>query len=407
VSATQVTVGLDVGTTKVCAVVAEVDNGDVTSILGVGACPCDGLERGVVVNLEATTQAVTDALRSASQSAGISIKNVMAGIAGEHVRSFQSTGVIGVSRKDREIHSDDLQRVLEHARAYPIPGDRQLLHCLPRDFTVDEQRGIRDPLGMSGVRLEAEVHIVTVHSTAVQNLLRAITRAGVQVDALILESLASARAVVEDDEAALGVLLLDIGGGTTDVAVYERGSVRHTAVLGYGGKAITNDIAVVLHTSLDQAERLKLEHGAAIAARVAPHEEVEVAGVGGREPKRVTTQVVASIIEPRAEEIFALARAEVERVLDPSLLKAGVVLTGGTAALRGLTELAERTLGLPARVGVPTGLKGVTDWTADPRMSAAVGLVLYGAAEGRTRRVGTNLLDRVRRPFREWFREHL
>jgi cell division protein FtsA len=397
--------GLDVGTTKVCAVIAEViEDGDL-SILGVGDRPCSGLERGMVVNLEETIQAVTDAVRAAEQMAGIQVKSVVAGIAGEHVRSVNSTGVIGVSRKDNEITQEDLKRVLEAARAVAIPGDREVLHVLPRGYRVDEQRGIRDPIGMSGVRLEAEVHIVTVQSTAVRNLLRGITRAGLAVSALVLEPLAAAEGVVGEDERALGVLLLDIGGGTTDIAVFLEGTIGHTAVIGYGGNAVTNDLAVGLRTPIDQAERLKLRHGAALASQVPADAVVEVPGVGGREPRRVSAQVLASICEPRMEEILGLALAEVERVVDPSALAAGVVLTGGSAQMPGLPELAERVLGLPARVGVPNGISGVTDLALDPRLATAVGLVRQAALENRTSKVRGRLVDRMRRPLHELFQE--
>lgn len=404
--AREITVGLDVGTTKASVVVAEVDETGALSILGLGDRPCEGLERGMVVNLEATTTAVAEAVKAAEQMAGVPIKSLLCGIAGEHVASRPSTGIIGVSRKDREITEEDLRRVLEAARTVAIPGDQQMLHCLPRGFAVDGQKGIRDPLGMTGIRLEALVQIVTVHTTAVQNLLRAVTRAGVGVDALVLEPLASARAVLADDEMDLGVLLLDIGGGTTDIVVYEAGAVTHAAVLGYGGKTVTNDLAIGLRTPVEQAERLKVEYGSAIEAKVPRDASVEVPGVGGREPRLVSAQVMAGIIEDRVEEMLRLAQKEVESALNPSILGAGVVLTGGTACLHDITELAERVLGLPARVGVPEGMNGVSDLATDPRFASCIGLVRYAAAEGRTRRVGSKLLDRMRRPLKEWFKEY-
>lgn len=400
------TTGLDVGTTKVCAVIAEVADDDSLSILGVGDRPCRGLERGMVVNLEETIQAVTEAVQAAEQMAGVQVRSVNAGIAGEHVRSINSTGVIGVSQKGNEITTEDVNRVLEAARAVAIPGDREVLHVLPRDYRVDDHPGIRDPIGMSGVRLEAQVHIVTVQSTAVRNLLRGIKRAGMQVESLILQPMAAATSVLAGDEEALGVLLLDIGGGTTDIAVFLGGFIGHTAVVGFGGDAVTNDLAVGLRTPIEQAERLKVRHGSAIASHVPAGESVEVPGVGGREARRVGAQVLASIIEPRMEEILGLAMSEVERVVDPGLLAAGVVLTGGTAQMPGLCELAERVLGLPARIGVPDGLKGVTDLAMDPRLAAAVGLALHGAASARETRNGRGLLSRVRRPIREFFQEY-
>lgn len=400
-----VAVGLDVGTTKVSAVVAETDAEGHVSILGVGTRPSEGLERGMVVNLEATTQAVAEAIAAAESMAGAEIQSVLVGIAGEHVQSFRSSGVVGVSRKVHEVTRDDVHRVLEAARTVRVPSDREMIHCLPSDFTVDDQRGIRDPLGMSAVRLEATVQIVTVQSTAMQNLTRAVTRAGVVVSGLVLEPLASARAVLENDERELGVLLIDIGGGTTDIAVYERGSLTHTAVLGYGGKAVTNDLAVGLRTPVEQAEKLKLRVGCALASR-ASYESVDVPGVGGRESKTISAQVVASIIEPRMEEILGLVAREVERNVDPSLLAAGVVLTGGAASLPALAELAERVLGLPARIGVPMQLNGLSDLLSDPRSAAGVGLVRIAAEEGRRQRPAPGFLDKVRAPFRSFFREH-
>ncbi len=402
----QIAAGLDVGTTKVCAVIAETAEDGSLSILGIGERPCQGLERGMVVNLESTIQAVGEAARAAGQMAGIEVRSVLAGIAGEHVHSINSTGVIGVSRKDNEITREDLKRVLEAARAVAIPGDREVLHVLPREYRVDDQRGIRDPIGMSGVRLEAEVHIVTVQATAMRNLLRGITRAGLEVSALVLEPLAAAEAVVTDDERALGVLLLDIGGGTTDIAVFLDGTIGHTAVVGFGGNAVTNDLAVGLRTPIEQAERLKIRFGSALASLVPADMVVEVPGVGGRESRRVSAQVLASIIEPRCEEILGLALAEVERVLDPSVLAAGVVLTGGSARMPGMTELAEKVLGLPARVGVPGGLSGVTDLALDPRLATGIGLVRHGIAEHRTQRVRQGLFDRMRRPIKDLFQEY-
>jgi cell division protein FtsA len=402
----QVAAGLDVGTTKTCAIVAEVPPEGGLSVLGLGERPSRGLERGVVVNLEATIQAVAEAVRAAEQMAGVKIQSVMAGIAGEHVRSINSTGVIGVSRKDHEIGRDDLKRVLDAARAVPVPGDREVLHVLPRDYRVDAQRGIRDPIGMSGVRLEAEVHIVTVHSTAMKNLLRGISRAGVEVASLVLEPLAAAEAVLDEDEKSLGVAVLDIGGGTTDIAVYLDGNIAQTAVIGYGGNAVTNDLAVGLRTPVEQAERLKIRHGCAVAALADPSEVVEVPGVGGREPRRVGAGVLASIIEPRLEEILGLALEEIERVVDPTLLAAGVVLTGGCAQMHRICELTERVLGLPARVGVPLELSGLTDVAADPRMATAVGLVRHAVAEECTQKVRGGLFGRMRRPLRDLLQEY-
>ncbi|MEZ4653490.1 MAG: cell division protein FtsA [Candidatus Eisenbacteria bacterium] len=303
----------------------------------------------------------------------------------------------------REITARTPHRVLDAARAVAIPEDRELLRA-PRKFTVDEHPGIEDPVGMTAVRLEAEVHIITVQTTAARNLLRAIDRAGVQVESVVLQALAAADAAVEEDERGLGVALLDLGGGTTDVAVFQNGGVRHTATIGYGGRAISHDLAVGLRTPVEQAERLKLMHGHAIAAAVDPTRTVEVPGVGGREARPESARELARIIEPRVTEILGLALEEIERGVDRSLLAGGVVLTGGVARMPGLTELAERVLGLPVRIGTPIGLHGVQDLGLDPRLSAAVGLLRQAAREGRFARETGGLLDRVARPLRDWFK---
>ena len=411
----QITAALDVGTTKVSVLVAEADPlgstenaGSLESLklLGYADVPCEGLERGMVVGLEATIHAIEHALRTAEEMAEAPVRSVVAGISGEHVRSFNSTGVIGVARKDHEITREDVRRVIEAARAVAIPGDRSLLHVLPRDFTVDDHAGIFDPVGMTGVRLESEVHIVTVHATAARNLLRAIERAGIQAQTLVLHSLAAAESVLEEDERGLGVLLIEMGGGTTDIAVFQDGSVRHTAVVGYGGQAVSHDLAVGLRTPLERAEQIKLEHGTAIAGHAVSNESIEVPGVGGRDAREVSTQVVASIIEPRVEEIFGLVRTEVERVIDPALLAGGVVLTGGAARMPQIQELAERVLGLPTRIGCPQRLRGLGDLAFDPRLATSVGLLRFAEAPARTPKAAAELLDRMARPVREWLKAY-
>jgi cell division protein FtsA len=399
-----VVTSLDVGTTKVCTLVGDVGEDGSLTVMGVGEAPCEGVERGLVVNLEATMSAIEASSRAAEKMAGLPVRSVVTGIAGEHVRSFNSTGVIGVARRDREITREDVQRVLEAARAVAIPGDRELLHVLPQGFTVDAHPGIEDPVGMTAVRLEAEVHIVTVQATAARNLLRAIDRAGLQVESVILQPLAAAQAAVAEDERALGVALLDMGGGTTDVAVFHKGAVRHTATIGYGGRAVSHDLAVGLRTPVEQAERLKLLHGHAIAGRVDPMRTVEVPGVGGRDARPEAQRELARIIEPRVTEILTLALEEIERVIDRSLLAGGVVLTGGVARMPGLVELAERVLQLPVRIGYPMNVQGVADLGMDPRLSAGVGLLHHAAQEGRFAREGSSLLDRVARPVRDWLK---
>lgn len=399
----RIAASLDVGTTKAYTVVAEVQGGGGLTVLGIGDEPCEGVERGMVVGLEATIAAVAASIQQASKMAGIPVKQVVAGISGEHVRSLNSSGVIGVSRKDREITPADVERVLEAARAVAIPGDRELLHVLPRDFTVDQQRGIGDPVGMTAVRLEAEVHMVTVQSTAMQNLLRAIERAGVRVENLVLQPLAASEVVMTEDERGLGAVLLDLGGGKTDLAVFERRGIRHSASIGYGGRAISHDLAVGLRTPLEVAERLKVRHGVALMAE-AGDAIVEIPGVGGREPRRGSSRDLARIIEPRVEEILNLARAEVERVVDPGVLAGGLVLTGGSSLLPHLGELAERVFGLPARLGQSEGVAGVSDLAFDPRLSVAIGLLRYAVGTEASRGAGRGVLGRVSRPVRDWFR---
>lgn len=398
----RITTGLDVGTTKVFSVIAEVHDGGGITVLGVGEEPSEGVDRGLIVGLDAAAHAVAASMKQAERMAGVSSRGVVAGISGDHVRSLNSTGVIGVSRKDRVVGPEDVERVLEAARAVAIPGDRELLHVLPRAFTVDDQREIQDPIGMTGVRLEAEVHMVTVQTTAMQNLLRAIERARVRVDSLILQPLAAAEAVLGADEKGLGVVLLDIGGGTTDIAVFEGGSVRHTAATAYGGRAISHDISVGLRTPLEHAERLKVASGRALAEGMGGVDVVEVMGVGGRESQETPLRQLVDIIEARAEEILELARTEVERVVDVESLGGGVVLTGGGSRLPDIDRLAERVFGMPSRLGSSEGVSGVSDLAFDPRLSVAIGLLQFAPSEGG--RASTGVLGRVSRPVRDWFR---
>ncbi|MEZ4651482.1 MAG: cell division protein FtsA [Candidatus Eisenbacteria bacterium] len=398
----RIAASLDVGTTKVYTVVAEVQSGGGLTVLGVGDQPCEGVERGMVVGLDATISAIHASIQQAEKMAGVGAKQVVAGISGEHVRSLNSSGVIGVARKDREITQADVERVLEAARAVAIPGDRELLHVLPRDFTVDEQRGISDPIGMTGVRLEAEVHMVTVQSTAMQNVLRAIDRAGVKVENLILQPLAAAEAVMTEDERGLGALLLDMGGGKTDLAVFERGAVRHTAAIGYGGRAVSHDLAIGLRTPLEEAERIKVRHGVALIAR-AGDGAVPVPGVGGREGRSVPAREIAEIIEARVEEVLSLCRAEVERVVDPELLAGGIVLTGGASLLPHVRDLCERVFGLPTRLGQSEAVAGVSDLAFDPRLSVAIGLLRYAEAPEESRG-SLGVFGRVSRPVKDWIR---
>jgi cell division protein FtsA len=400
-------VGLDIGTTKISCIIADA-NGDGASglrVVGVGNAPSEGLRRGVVVDLDKTVASIQRAVDEAERMAGISVKGVHAGIAGDHIRSINSRGVIAVSRKDNEIGPADLERVVEAAKAVAIPMDREIIHVIPQEFIVDDQDGIKDPVGMSGVRLEAEVHIITGAVTSAKNICRAITRAGLKVYDLVLEPLASSHAVLDPDERDLGVVLLDIGGGTTDVAVFFEGSIRHTAIVPFGGSNVTNDIAIGLRTPIDKAEAIKIQYGCALAALVPATQMVTVSGVGGRSDRQISRHVLASMIEPRMEEIFALANKEVKKNHFAELLGGGVVLTGGTSLMAGVVELAEQVFEMPVRLGLPQGVSGLSANVCDPRCSTGVGLVLH-AAQGDA---GEEVRDRRIQPprggfdLRRWF----
>src|SRR5580765_1032616 len=374
-------VGLDIGTTKISCIVADLNGGDELRIVGVGNAPSEGLRRGVVVDLEKTVASIARAAEEAERMAGVPVKGVIAGIAGDHIRSINSRGVIAVSRKDNEICQADVERVIEAAKAIAIPMDREIIHVIPQEFIVDDQDGIKDPVGMSGVRLEAEVHIITGAVTSAKNICRSIQRAGLKVHDLVLEPLASSHAVLGSDERDLGVVLLDLGGGTTDVAVFFEGSIRHTAIVPCGGANVTNDIAIGLRTPIDKAEQIKIQHGCALASLVSSSDLVTVPGVGGRTDREISRHVLASMIEPRMEEIFSMVNREVKRNHFAELLGGGVVLTGGTSLMPGMVELAEQVFEMPVRLGAPGGLGGRGANVADPRYSTGVGLVLHGAQE--------------------------
>jgi cell division protein FtsA len=380
---TRTFVGLDIGTTKISCIIAEMQNGDEPKVVGIGNAPSEGLRRGVVVDLEKTVGSIQRAVDEAERMAGVPVKGVYAGIAGDHIRSINSRGVIAVSRKDNEIGAADVERVVEAAKAIAIPMDREIIHVIPQEFIVDDQDGIHDPVGMSGVRLEAEVHIITGAVTSAKNICRAIQRSGLKVHDLVLEPLASSHAVLGPDERDLGVVLLDIGGGTTDVAVFFEGTIRHTAIIPCGGANVTNDIAIGLRTPIDKAEAIKIQHGCALASLVSSSPALVVSGVGGRADREISRHVLASMIEPRMEEIFALANKEVKKNHFAELLGGGVVLTGGTSLMPGVVELAEQVFEMPVRLGVPGGIGGLTANVADPRFATGVGLVLH-AAQGET-----------------------
>ena len=405
--ATRTFAGLDIGTTKISCIIADMNAAGELRIVGIGNAPSEGLRRGAVVDLEKTVASITRAVEEAERMAGFEAKGVHAGIAGDHIRSLNSRGVVAVSRKDNEIAAADVARVIEAAKAIAIPTDREIIHVIPQEFIVDEQDGIRDPIGMSGVRLEAEVHIITGAVTSARNICRAIQRAGLKVFDLTLEPLASAAAVLDEDEKDLGVMLLDLGGGTTDVAVFHEGAVRHTAIIPFGGANVTSDIAIGLRTPIDKAEAIKLQFGSALASLVNGDESVSVSGVGGRGDKEISRHVLASMIEPRMEEIFALANKELRKNHFAPLIGGGVVLTGGTSLLPGAAELAEQVFEMPVRLGLPRGLGGLSANVCDPRYSTGVGLVLHAArAEEGPRdyvEVGGASKTRARFDLRNWF----
>ena len=403
-------VGLDIGTTKIGCIIAELDSDRNVKIVGVGTSRSEGLRRGVVVNLEKTVISIGRAIEEAELMAGVEVRNVYAGIAGDHIRSINSHGVIAVSRGGVEITRGDIGRVVDAAKAVAIPMDREILHILPQEFTVDDQKGIKDPSGMAGIRLEVDVHIVTGAVSSAQNLVKAIQQAGYQVRDLVLEPLASAFGVLTDDERELGVALVDIGGGTTDIALFHEGSIRHTAVIGLGGNSVTNDIAIGLRTPARDAERIKERYGAALASMVDPDEEIEVPHMAGQGERRVSRELLASIIQPRMEEILSLAKADIKKTGWHDKIPSGFVLTGGASALPGTVELAERILSAPVRIGHPLGVTGLVDSVDEPRFATGVGLVIYGRESGRddNRFVGGDddtLWARVFERMKEWLHD--
>jgi cell division protein FtsA len=372
----ELVVGLDIGTTKVAAIVGEVTE-DGLDIIGVGTHPSIGLKKGVVVNIDATVQSIQRAIEEAEHMAGVEITQVYAGIAGAHIKSFNSQGVWAV--KDPEVKEADIAAVLAQAKAMNIPQDRQIIHVLPQEYTIDHQDGIKEPLGMAGVRLEARVHIVTGSASSAQNIVKCANRCGLHVLDVVLEPLASSEAVLQGAEKELGVALIDIGGGTTDLAIFTEGAIVHSSVLAVGGQQITGDIAYGLRCPHAEAERIKHKHGCAMVSLVADDDMMEVSSVGGRAARQVPRQSLASVIEPRVEEIFTLVRREIEKAGYEELLAAGCVITGGTTMLEGITELAEQVLGMPVRRGLPTGIGGLVDVVKTPDYATGVGLVLHGA----------------------------
>jgi cell division protein FtsA len=403
-------VGLDIGTTKICCVVAELADDGGLGIVGAGEAPSRGLRKGVVVNLDATIDAIKSAVGTAELMAGVDVEQATVGIAGGHIRSFNSRGVVAVSGKDRVVSREDLARVMAAAQAVSIPQDREILHALPQEFVLDDQGGIASPKGMIGSRLEANVHIITSSSTSVQNLVTCVNRAGIEVRDTVVEQLAAAEAVLTPDERELGVALLDIGGGTTDLAIFEKSAVWYTAVLPVGGDHFTNDLAVGLRTPIPDAERLKKKYGCALVSMVDENTTIEVPSVGGRKPRLLSLQVMSEILQPRATEIFTLIREEVVRAGFERALNAGVVLTGGGSVLPGVQEVAEQVFDLPVRLGLPTGAEGLTEPTSAPQFAMAIGLAMYGARNRPPRQrmslsVPVGSLSRVGDRVKNWFSE--
>ncbi len=372
-------VGLDIGQTKVCVLIAEPRDAGAIDIVGFGSAPSRGMRKGVVVNLDACVSSIKQAVEEAELMAGCSVDRAFVGVAGAHVRGLNSRGVVAISGRDHEVTRDDVQRVLAAARAVNIPPEREIFHVLPQEFMVDDQDGIHDPAGMTGSKLQANVHIVTASVTAAQNLVNSVNRAGVEVEEVVLEQLAAADAVLTPDEKEMGVALIDIGAGTSDLVIFERGAIRHIAALPTGGEHVTNDIAVGLRTPIPEAERLKKTRGCALASLVGDEDTIEVPIVGGRKPRVLSRTLLCEIIQPRVEEIFALIAEEFARSNFDRSIHAGVVLTGGGSMLEGIQEMAERCLNVPVRRGSPSGLGGISDTVATPQHSTVVGLTLYGA----------------------------
>jgi len=402
----RIVVGLDVGTTKICAVVAAVEDGK-CEIVGIGTIPSKGLRKGVVINIDATVDSIKKAVEEAELMAGVPIQGVYAGIAGGHIKGFNSHGVVAV--KTREVTKKDIERVIDAAQAVAMPLDREVIHILPQEYIVDDQDGIKDPLGMSGVRLEARVHIVTGAVTSAQNIVKSCHRAGLDVLDIVLEPLAAANSVLTEEEKDLGVALVDIGGGTTDVAIFGNGSIKHSAVLALGGVNLTNDLAYGLRTPATEAEKIKRQHGCALLEMVDEDEEVDVMSVGGHKPRRISRKALAEIIEPRAEEFFDLINREILKSGHDNKIASGVVLTGGTVIMPGMPELAEQVFNLPVRRGTPMNIGGLVDVVNSPMHATAVGLVKYASthtSEGGG--FGTNesrIFEKILSKMKGWLKE--
>jgi cell division protein FtsA len=397
-------VGLDIGTSKVVALVGEIGLDGAIEVVGLGSHPSRGLKKGVVVNIESTVQSIQRAVEEAELMAGCEIHSVYTGIAGSHVRSLNSHGIVAI--RDKEVTEADRLKVIDAARAVAIPADQKILHVLPQEYIIDSQEGIRDPIGMSGVRLEARVHIVTGADSAAQNIIKCVERCGLQVEDIVLEQLASSYAVLTDDEKDLGVCIVDVGGGTTDIAVFSHGAIRHTAVIPIAGDQVTNDIAVSMRTPTQYAEDIKIRYACALSQLANPDETIEVPSVGDRPPRRLARQTLAEVVQPRYEELYTLIRDELRRSGFEEVIAAGLVLTGGSAKMEGAVELAEEVFHMPVRLGAPQHVKGLSDVVSNPIHATGVGLLLYGRESMEMQFGGGPLTGSVKTAvsrMRQWF----
>ncbi len=409
----EIKVGIDVGTTKIAVAIARINEDCKPTIIGVGTSPCEGLRRGVVINLEKTVEAITNAVNDAELMAGVEIGDAYVGIAGDHIKSLNSRGVIAVSRVDKTITERDIDRVIDAAKAIRLPDEREIIHVIPQEFIVDNQDGIKNPLDISGVRLEAEIHIVTGAMTAINNVIKCVHRAGIGVKDIVLQPLASSYSVLNRDEKELGCALLDIGGGTTDLAVFNEEAIRYTSVIGLGGKNVTSDIAIGLRTPIENAETIKVKYGCALRSMAPKEETIEVPGPGEREPRNVSLDILGTIIEPRMEELFSLAKHEIQNNEYSGPMGAGIILTGGASLLRGSAELAEQIFDMPVKIGYPKGFGGgLTDIINNPSYATVLGLILYGVdgldstgQYGRSDR--SKVLKGIANNLKRWFKDFM
>jgi cell division protein FtsA len=397
-------VALDIGTSKIVAIVAEITPDGALEVIGMGSHPSKGLKKGVVVNIEATVNGIQRALEEAELMADVKIRDVLTGIAGSHIKSFNSHGMVAI--KDKEVSQFDVDRVIETARAVNIPMDQQILHILTQEFIIDGQEDVREPVGMSGVRLEVKVHIVTGAVSAAQNIMKCVRRCGLEPRDLVLQPLASALAVLSQDEKDLGVCLVDIGGGTTDIAVFTGGAIRHTAVIPIAGDQITNDIAMALRTPTKDAEDIKISHGCALRQLASVHDVIEVPGVGDRGPRQLSRQTLAEVIEPRVEELYSLIQRELRQSGFEELLSSGVVLTGGSSAMQGMVELGEEVFHMPVRLGLPNYSGGLSEVVRNPRFSTGVGLLISGLEQMKREqhvRMQVGSFNTILERMKKWF----